>query len=53
MTEREAWLTQRIEEVIDPGLPMCDPHNHLWASPDRRYLLEDLFRDLGGGHNIV
>jgi L-fuconolactonase len=52
-SEQEAGLSLTIEDVIDPELPICDPHHHLWNSPDRRYLLEDLFQDLGGGHNIV
>jgi len=21
-----------IEEAIDPGLPICDPHHHLWTA---------------------
>lgn len=38
---------------MDPELPICDPHHHLWDSPDRQYLLDELFQDIGGGHNIV
>jgi predicted TIM-barrel fold metal-dependent hydrolase len=47
----EAWLAQRQEEVIDPDLPIVDPHHHLW---DRgaRYLLEEMLADVNTGHNI-
>jgi predicted TIM-barrel fold metal-dependent hydrolase len=47
------------EEPIDPELPICDPHHHLWDWPTRRdfpgsrYLLEELLQDIGDGHNIV
>ena len=49
----EAWLKLTIEEPIDPGLPICDPHHHLWDRPNNRYLLPELLRDTGGGHHIV
>jgi len=49
---RPAWLALRSEPIIDPELPIIDPHHHLW---DRNggYLLDDLLADLGTGHNIV
>jgi L-fuconolactonase len=56
---REHWLELTKEEPLDPELPICDPHHHLWdhLSPTDqrpgRYLLEELLRDTGGGHNIV
>ena len=53
VTEREAWLNLTVEEAIEPDLPICDPHHHLWERPDNRYLLDELLRDLGGGHSIV
>ncbi len=52
-TEHEAWLALTMEAPIDPELPICDPHHHLWDHPNNRYLLEELLRDTGGGHNIV
>jgi predicted TIM-barrel fold metal-dependent hydrolase len=52
-TRREAWLASVIETPIEPELPICDPHHHLWDRPDSRYLLEELLQDTGGGHNIV
>ena len=57
--EREAWLKLTAEAPIEPEMPICDPHHHLWHRPDladrpgSRYLLEELLRDTGGGHNIV
>jgi L-fuconolactonase len=27
------------EEILDPDLPICDPHHHLWDFPGSRYLL--------------
>jgi L-fuconolactonase len=53
LTEHDAWLSLTTEDIIDPELPICDPHHHLWDFPDRRYLLKELFEDIGGGHNIV
>lgn len=50
--DREAWLNVTVEEVLDPDLPICDPHHHLWDYPHHRYLLEDLLRDTGSGHNV-
>jgi len=36
-----------IEEVIDPELPICDPHHHLWDRNGDRYLLDELLADTG------
>lgn len=35
------------EEVIDPDLPICDPHHHLWQRSGERYLLDELLADTG------
>ena len=51
--DREAWLAQVTEEVIEPELPICDPHHHLWDYPGSRYLLDELLADVGSGHKIV
>jgi predicted TIM-barrel fold metal-dependent hydrolase len=51
------WLSQTIEETLDPDLPICDAHHHLWDfRTDRvaqRYLLDEILSDLKSGHNIV
>lgn len=58
--EHKAWLALAIEDPIDPDLPICDPHHHLWWDrPDLRdqyggrYLLEELLQDVRTGHKIV
>jgi len=51
--EQDAWLAQVSEVTIEPDLPICDPHHHLWDHPERRYLLDELLADVGSGHNIV
>ena len=50
---REDWLRRRREVVLEPELPIVDPHHHLWQRPGWRYLLDDLLADIDTGHNIV
>jgi predicted TIM-barrel fold metal-dependent hydrolase len=40
------------EEILEPDLPICDPHHHLWDFPGNRYLLPELLADLQSGHNV-
>ena len=47
-----SWLGQVEEEPLEPDLPICDPHHHLWDYPQSRYLLDDVLQDLNSGHNI-
>lgn len=47
------WLARRQEEVLDPDLPIVDPHHHLFDAPNWRYLLNDLLEDVGSGHRIT
>src|SRR5712671_5752604 len=47
------WLDRRKEPILEPELPIVDPHHHLWQRPGWRYLLEELLTDTGSGHNIV
>jgi predicted TIM-barrel fold metal-dependent hydrolase len=35
------------EEVLDPALPIIDPHHHLWDRYGNRYLLDELLADTG------
>lgn len=57
MATNDDWLAKTIEEVIEPDLPIIDPHHHLWdfrpygVAP--RYLLDDVLEDTNSGHNIV
>ena len=51
--DRNAWLAQVDEEVLEPDLPICDPHHHLWDYPGSRYLLDELLADVGSGHNVT
>ncbi|MDQ8730466.1 amidohydrolase family protein [Bradyrhizobium sp. LHD-71] len=40
------------EEILEPELPICDPHHHLWDFPNSRYLLPELLADVQSGHNV-
>ncbi|MDP6833464.1 MAG: amidohydrolase family protein, partial [Alphaproteobacteria bacterium] len=56
MTELDDWLGRMTETALQPELPICDPHHHLWDQRETfvyRYLLEEFFADMSGGHNIV
>jgi len=53
LTVREEWLARRMEVILEPELPIVDPHHHLWQRPDWVYMLDDLLSDIYGGHNIV
>jgi predicted TIM-barrel fold metal-dependent hydrolase len=50
--EHQAWLDQVLEEALEPDLPICDPHHHMWDRPGTRYMLPDLLAD-AKGHNLV
>src|SRR6185436_9052663 len=41
---RQDWLARRREEIIEPDLPIVDPHHHLsdHHSPLGRYLFDEL-----------
>jgi predicted TIM-barrel fold metal-dependent hydrolase len=47
------WLGKLTEEILEPDLPVVDPHHHLWDHPGSRYLLDELLADVNSGHNIV
>jgi predicted TIM-barrel fold metal-dependent hydrolase len=53
----DVWLAQVREDTIEPDLPICDPHHHLWdhreGRVERRYLMDEIQKDLQSGHNIV
>jgi len=66
-TQHEERLKLIREDPLEPALPICDPHHHLWDYPERlsdnqvprwvrrerHYLLKQLLEDIGGGHNVV
>ena len=29
-TTNHDWLALTVEEPLEPELPICDPHHHLW-----------------------
>jgi predicted TIM-barrel fold metal-dependent hydrolase len=53
-----AWLQLTPETALEPALPICDPHHHVWAQRHeppayQRYLLPDLAADIrGSGHDV-
>src|ERR1041384_3485784 len=51
---RPEWLALRQEEILEPDLPIVDPHHHLVDRANTgRYLLPELLADTNSGHNIV
>jgi predicted TIM-barrel fold metal-dependent hydrolase len=57
MATNDQWLGRVQEATLDPDLPICDPHHHLWDQRhDRvepRYLLDEILADVTSGHHIV
>ena len=48
-----AWLARLTEDILEPDLPIVDPHHHLWDHGGNTYFLDQLLADTGSGHNIV
>lgn len=59
MKLEKQWLELTKEATLEPELPICDPHHHLWDKRDvpqwrdERYLLDEILADTNCGHNIV
>jgi L-fuconolactonase len=57
MGTNDTWLATCQEEALDPALPICDPHHHLWdhrgSGVAPRYLIDDYLDDVANGHNVV
>ena len=57
MTSHDDWLVLSQEETLEPELPICDPHHHLWefrtGQAVDRYLLDDIRADLESGHTVT
>ena len=53
----ENWLKKVNENILEPELPICDSHHHLWEFRkefvESRYLIDEFLNDLNSGHNIV
>jgi hypothetical protein len=48
-----AWLAKQVPEaIIEPDLPIVDPHHHLWDRASHRYLLDELLADTRSGHRV-
>lgn len=47
-----ARLASRTEEILEPALPIIDPHHHLWVRDGNTYLLAELLADLNSAHAI-
>ncbi|HTE15357.1 MAG TPA: hypothetical protein VK642_09800, partial [Burkholderiales bacterium] len=51
--ELNAWTKKRQEAVLEPDLPIIDPHHHVWEKDLGRYLIHELAEDVGSGHNVI
>ena len=49
----DRWLEMLQEEILEPDLPIIDPHHHLWLRSGYTYFMPELAADLASGHNIV
>jgi L-fuconolactonase len=54
VTEGHPHTQGQDEEALEPELPICDAHHHLWPLPvwGHQYLLDDLLTDTATGHNV-
>ncbi len=53
LLELEPWIAARPELILEPELPIIDPHHHVWDGERGRYLVHELAADVNTGHNIV
>jgi predicted TIM-barrel fold metal-dependent hydrolase len=53
MSKLAEWLARTTEAALEPELPICDPHHHLWELPMSRYLREEFLRDIERGHRVL
>jgi predicted TIM-barrel fold metal-dependent hydrolase len=52
MTDHQAWLDRTVEKPMEPLLPICDAHHHMWDRPGNRYMPDEFLADTNG-NNIV
>ena len=63
MAKNDDWLARTDEPVLEPDIPICDPHHHLWefreervmapAAVAPRYLIYEVLEDVSSDHNVV
>lgn len=53
MFNNTAWLSQVVEDIIDPDREIVDPHHHLWPQPEMSYNIDEFLADMSSGHNVV
>jgi L-fuconolactonase len=51
--ELAAWTALHREEILEPALPIVDPHHHVWLDRRGRYLFDELAADVNSGHNVL
>lgn len=51
--DNSAWRASHREAIIEPELPIIDPHHHLWDRHGQTYLLQEFMGEAQSGHNIV
>ena len=49
----DEWLSRWNEPILEPDLPIIDPHHHLWVRDGEPYLMPELLADLYSGHNVT
>lgn len=56
---RSDWLKRVVEPILEPNLPICDAHHHLWAFESSCYEINEYHHDIVEGpqkdlgHNVV
>ena len=48
----QMWLDQVVEEIVEPDLPIIDPHHHLWSFYGVDYLAQQFHMDTNSGHRV-
>ena len=50
------WLALTQESTLEPEIPICDPHHHMWDRrperiPYQKYMLDELYADLNSDYH--
>ncbi|MBC7707410.1 MAG: amidohydrolase family protein [Rhodoferax sp.] len=48
-----AWLAKHVEEILEPEIPIIDPHHHIWNQEGNPYSIDDLSADVASGHQVI